>query len=53
MGKGKTKGKTLYVSEEVYRELMKLKEKLQVNSMDLVLRWLLKMPPFVNIDLQK
>jgi len=41
-----TNRRTISVSYEVYKRIIQLKQELHVNSIDLVLRWLLKMPPF-------
>ena len=40
--------KTISISNEVHKKLVELKNKLGVNSIDLVLRWLMKMPPFTQ-----
>ena len=43
------KRKTITISEEVLNELRKLKEKLRVNNYDLVLRYLIGLPPFEKV----
>jgi len=40
--------KNISISQEVYAKIVQLKQELCVNSIDLVLRWLLKMPPFAQ-----